>query len=88
MAQSDVSPVSIFRRGPPRMGAAGEPPVMRMVGEYDVATVGASSAMRGSAVAFEGDALVVDLSEVSFMDAATTGVIVRADAFLGVRERR
>ena len=87
MAQSEASPVSILRRGPPRIGTAGEPPVMRMTGDYDVATVGALSAIFSSAIAFGDGDLVVDLSEVSFMDAATIGVIVRADAFLAGHAR-
>ena len=87
MAQFDVSPVSILRRGPPQIVGAGETRATRMTGEYDVATVGALSAMLSSAIVFEHDDLVVDLSEVSFMDAATIGVIVRANAFLGVHGR-
>jgi anti-anti-sigma factor len=87
MAQLDTSPVSARRRAPPVIGASGGPPAARMVGEFDPSTLRALSAMFSSAIA-DGDAdLVVDLSEVSFMDASTISVIIRTNAFLGVHGR-
>ena len=39
------------------------------------------------AIAFDDTDLVIDLSEVTFMDAATVAVMVRAEAFLRDRSR-
>jgi anti-anti-sigma factor len=58
-----------------------------MVGEYDRGTVPALSAMFSSAIAGDDADLVVDLSEVSFMDASTISVIIRARTFLSVHGR-
>jgi anti-anti-sigma factor len=39
------------------------------------------------AIAFDDTDLVIDLSEVTFMDAATVTVMIRAEAFLRDRSR-
>ena len=82
MSRSGTSPVSSLRRGPDRRGAHPASPIVTMVGEYDVATAGALSGRFSAAIALAETDLVVDLSEVSFMDAATVSVIVRATVFL------
>jgi anti-anti-sigma factor len=56
-------------------------------GEHDVSTVTALSETLARAIAADHADLVVDLSGVQFMDAATVGVIVRAREFLGARSR-
>jgi len=87
MAQLETSALSARRRAPPSLGADVRPPAMKMAGEYDVTTVGELSAMFSSAIAADDADLVVDLREVTFMDAATINVIVRARVFLGVHGR-
>jgi anti-anti-sigma factor len=61
--------------------------VVWLRGEHDVSTVAALSETMARAIAHDGADLVVDLSEVQFMGAATVGVIVRAREFLGLRSR-
>lgn len=87
MAQPETSPVSARRRAPPTIDASGQSPATRMAGEYDVTTVRELSVMFSSAIAADDADLVVDLSEVSFMDAATISVIIRARTFLGALGR-
>jgi len=70
----------------PQEGAA-DPAIVWLRGEHDLATVSAlSGALARSIAANEAD-LVVDLSDVQFMDASTVGVIVRARRFLEERSR-
>src|SRR4029450_14034403 len=52
-------------------------------GEHDISTVGALSETLARAIARDAD-VVVDLSEVDFMGAATVGVIIRPGALLGL----
>lgn len=61
--------------------------VVRLRGEHDVSTVAALSETMARAIALDDADLVVDLSEVEFMSAATVGVIVRARELLGLRSR-
>lgn len=61
--------------------------VVRLRGEHDVSTVAALSETMARAIARDDADLVVDLSEVQFMGAATVGVIVRARELLGLRSR-
>jgi anti-anti-sigma factor len=61
--------------------------VVWLRGEHDVSTVAALSETMARAMAHDGADLVVDLSEVQFMGAATVGVIVRARELLGLRSR-
>ena len=51
--------------------------VVWLQGEYDISTVTALSQTMARTVANEGGDLVVDLSGVQFMDAATIGVLIR-----------
>jgi anti-anti-sigma factor len=61
--------------------------VVWLRGEHDVSTVGALSETLGRAIARDDADLVVDLSEVEFMGAATVGVIIRARELLRLRSR-
>jgi anti-anti-sigma factor len=56
-------------------------------GEHDFSTLGALSEVMARAIALDDADLVVDLSGVLFMDAATVCVIVRAREFLELRSR-
>ncbi len=87
MAQSEPASVTMLRRLPPRSIAAVTPRVVTMAGEYDVTTISSLSARFSAAIALDGADLVVDLSRVSFLDGATTSVIVRAAGFLGEHGR-
>jgi anti-anti-sigma factor len=82
------SPPAFPRR---RLGAFAPPEPVRHVvslcGEHDRSTVAALSEVLARAIAADHADLVLDLSGVEFMDAATVGVIVRAREFLGVRSR-
>ena len=61
--------------------------VVWLRGEHDVSTVAALSQTMARAIALDDGDLVIDLSGVDFMDAATVGVIVRARDFLERQSR-
>jgi anti-anti-sigma factor len=61
--------------------------VVWLRGEHDLSTVGALSETMARAIALDDADLVVDLSEVQFMGAATVGVIIRARELLRLRSR-
>ena len=61
--------------------------VVWLWGEQDVSTVDALSETLAGAMAIDDCDLVVDLSEVQFMGAATIGVLVRARELLQMRSR-
>jgi anti-sigma B factor antagonist len=61
--------------------------VVWLRGEHDVSTVAALSQTMARAIALDDGDLVVDLSGVNFMDAATIGVIIRARDFLALQSR-
>jgi anti-sigma B factor antagonist len=56
--------------------------VVWLRGELDIATTADVAEAIARAIAFDDADLVVDLSEVAFMDASTIGVIVRAGNML------
>jgi anti-anti-sigma factor len=56
-------------------------------GAHDASTVVALCLTMARAIAFDDADLVIDLSEVTFMDAATVTVMIRAEAFLRDRSR-
>ena len=60
------------------VGRNGEPTVIRLRGEHDLANAGELSRVLAQGIAAGGSGLVVDLSEVEFMGAATVGAIVGA----------
>jgi anti-sigma B factor antagonist len=61
--------------------------VVWLRGEHDVSTVTALSQTMARAIALDDGDLVIDLSAVQFMDAATVGVLVRARDFLELQSR-
>jgi anti-anti-sigma factor len=88
VAPIDISSVTVSRRHVTAF--AGRNPdrtVVWLRGEHDVSTVAALSETLARAIALDDADVVVDLSEVHFMGAATVGVIIRAREFLRLRSR-
>jgi anti-anti-sigma factor len=88
MAPIELLSVTVSRRG--LLAFARRDPARTAVwlrGEHDDSTVAALSETMARAIARDDADLVVDLSEVQFMGAATVGVIVRARELLGLRSR-
>jgi anti-anti-sigma factor len=88
MATSACSSVTGSRRS---LGSYAERDADRTVvwlrGEHDLSTVEALSETMARAIALDDADVVVDLSEVHFMSAATVGVIIRAREFLRLESR-
>jgi anti-anti-sigma factor len=61
--------------------------VVRLRGEHDLSTVDALSESLAAAIALDDVDVVVDMSEVQFMGAATVGVLIRARELLRMRSR-
>jgi anti-sigma B factor antagonist len=61
--------------------------VVWLRGEHDISTVAALSQTMARAIALDDGELVIDLSGVQFMDAATVGVIIRARDYLRLQSR-
>ena len=88
MASRGATPAPVSRPGLSAIaGADGERTVVQIWGEHDVATVAALSVTISLAVARSDGGLVLDLSGVDFMDAATVGVIVRTRMYLHAQAR-
>jgi anti-anti-sigma factor len=88
VAPIDISSVTVSR--PHVTAFAGRNPdrtVVWLRGEHDVSTVAALSEIMARAIALDDADVVVDLSDVQFMGAATVGVIIRAREFLRLRSR-
>lgn len=83
MATAESSSVIVFRR---RLSARRRV-VVWVRGEHDVSTVDALSETLAAAMARDDRDVVVDMSEVQFMGAATVGVLVRARVLLESRSR-
>jgi anti-anti-sigma factor len=83
MATAESSSAIVSRR---RLSARRRT-VVWLRGEHDVSTVDALSETLAGAMALDDCDLVVDLSEVQFMGAATIGVLVRARELLQSRSR-
>lgn len=62
----------------PRLSRDGERNVLWLEGEHDKATVAALTEALRTIAALDDADIVVDLSEVSFLDAATLGTFIRA----------
>lgn len=62
--------------------------VVWLHGDQDISTVAGLSEMMAQAIALDDDDVIVDLSGVAFMGAATLGVIMRARQLLRLRSRR
>ena len=88
MSGVEFSPGSASRRGPTVFSRCdADHGVVWVRGAQDVSTVGALCMTVARAIAFDDADLVIDLSEVTFMDAATVAVMIRAEAFLRDRSR-
>ena len=78
-----MAPVESLRVAVPRrrLGMYEEPAADRNIvclrGEYDMSTTSALAALLAAAIACDGTEVVIDLSGVDFMDAATVGVLAR-----------
>jgi anti-anti-sigma factor len=68
-------------------GRDAERTLISLRGEHDASTVAALSDVLALAVALDAADLVVDLSDVEFMSAATVGVIVRTRVLLRSQSR-
>jgi anti-anti-sigma factor len=73
--------------GAVRVQHDGDRTVAWLGGEHDASTVDVLARTVAAAVAFDDADLVVDLREVTFMGAATVGVLFRARDLLGLRSR-
>jgi anti-anti-sigma factor len=88
MALSECSSMSVSRGGVVASeGLDADRTVVWLRSEHDVSTVAALAETMARAVALDDRDLIVDLSGVQFMDAATVGVIIRARDFLRLRSR-
>lgn len=88
MTRTESPPVSVPRRSRlPYSGRAADPAVVRLRGEFNVSAAGRLWETLARAMT-QGDAdMVIDLSRVEFIDAATVGVITKADNHLRQRSR-
>lgn len=87
MALAESSTVT-SSRGPVAFPVAdADRTVVWLRGEHDVSTVAALSQTMARAIALDDGDLVIDLSGIQFMDAATVGVIIRARDFLHLQSR-
>ncbi len=88
MATTACSSVIVSRQS---LGSFAERDADRTVvwlrGEHDMSTVDSLSETMARAIALDDADVVVDLSEVQFMSAATVGVIIRAREFLRLASR-
>jgi anti-anti-sigma factor len=88
LALTEYSAGGLARRDP--AGFAGrdtDRTVVLLRGEHDASTVAALSEDMARAIALDDADLVVDLSGVEFMDAATVRLFIRAREFLALRSR-
>ena len=88
MAPIEPSSVTVFPPGVPlSAGYEAHRTVVRLRGEHDIATVATLSDALARVIAVDDNDLVIDLSEVEFMDASTLGVVLRARGLLRRRSR-
>jgi anti-anti-sigma factor len=88
VAPIDISSVTVSRRHVTAFADRNpDRTVVWLRGEHDVSTVAALSETLARAIALDDADVVVDLSEVQFMGAATVAVIIRAREFLRLRSR-
>ena len=88
MAPIEISSVTVSRLHVTAFaGRNSDRTVVWLRGEHDVSTVAALSETMARAIALDDADVVVDLSDVQFMGAATVRVIIRARAFLRLRSR-
>jgi anti-anti-sigma factor len=88
MPAVEFPPGSVSRGSPAVFsGCDADHSVVWVRGAHDASTVAALCVTVARAIAFEDADLVIDLSEVTFMDATAVEVMVRAEAFLRDRSR-
>ncbi len=88
MPPIEVSSGSVTRRRPAMFSSCqADGGVIWLRGGHDTSTVAALCTIMARALGFDHADFVIDLSEVTFMDAATVGVITRAKGFLRDRSR-
>lgn len=87
MAQVQPSTGHYPRRGPPDADRPKGARVVVMRGEHDLTTTVVLAQMFRTAIAVDNADLVVDASEVTFLDASTLGVLIGAQNFLRERSR-
>jgi anti-anti-sigma factor len=87
MALTESPSAMVPRRSPAASAGRNADRTVRLRGDYDISTVAALSETLARAIALADADVVVDLSRVRFMDAATIGVIVRARSGLRLRSR-
>ena len=87
MPQFGSALVSSPRQGPPDATSHVEARVVVMRGEYDITTVASLWKWFGQVMAADDADLIVDMGEVTFLDAATISVVIRARTFLAERSR-
>lgn len=78
MPSNESPPVSVSRRGPRCLGGDPRRTVVWVGGEHDIATRARLSVAFDEAARLDDADIVVDLSEVTFMDASTIGALVVA----------
>ena len=88
-----MRPMSLFSllslRGPPGgVGSGLEPTVASLSGELDISTLGDLCETLAALIAFGEADVILDLSDVDFVDASAAGVLFRAEEFLSGRSRR
>ncbi len=87
MAPFEDSSRAARRPGSAAVDERAKHPVVWLRGEFDVSTAADLSAALARAIALVDADLVIDVSDVQFMDAAAVGVIVRTRTFLEQRSR-
>jgi anti-sigma B factor antagonist len=88
MALSESSLVAVARQGLVACAVRdADRTTVWLRGEHDASTAGALWDTLARAIALDDADLVVDLSGVQFMGAATVGVIIRVREALGLRSR-
>jgi anti-anti-sigma factor len=65
----------------------GDRTVVLLAGELDIATVEVLTQILAKAIAIDDGDLVVDLSQVTFIDASTLAVLVRGRDFMRLQSR-
>jgi anti-anti-sigma factor len=79
--------LSVSRRTTPRAGSEAGHSVVWVRGEHDISTTSALAETIARAIALDEPDVLVDLSEVQFMSAATVGVLIRARELLDRQAR-
>jgi len=87
MVTTEAPSVSVFPRGHRRPGSDPLRTVVQVRGEHDIATRAHLSATIARAAQLDDADILVDLSDVTFMDASTIGALVVARNSLRARAR-